>query len=406
MLDSQSTEVGYGAHTLQVSVEDLCQDLDPLLVQRKGRLILLATENADPQALAWICRDYYGSRSFDAIPTLLHSLSQAYRDHADLHSRVPLLAVQRGLDVYIVGSAEAVVRLARYSVVRDLFDPLASQRGFRVSLTEHPGAGQIPALYSTVWRVVKGDLMLLTNRSAADKISAGALSRVARQAKSAGAAARSLERTGRVGADTPLMAIRFAQISPVPEVPEPARSEIEPAPVVKPRMRREGASPVLVAGLIALVAVLVSVWATGTRIDLTALPGYLQLYFFPEPTPTAGLTPVVSELEGSEQSFVYSPPELVAPYNGARITGSEVALVWEWMAELGPDERFEVLLQPPGGEPEARTMTRERQHVVTFGAEGWYSWTVRLVDVSDSAAPVALSSRAEQVSFHWSAGEN
>jgi len=405
-LDSQSTEIGYGARTLQVSVEDLCQDLDPLLVQRKGRLILLATENADPQALTWICRDYYGSRSFDAIPTLLHSLSQAYRDHAELGSRVLLLAVQRGLDVYMVGSAEAVVRLARYNVVRDLFDPLASQRGFRVALTEHPGTGQIPALYSTVWRVVKGDLMLLTHRSAADRISAGTLARVARQTRSAGAAARSLGRTGRAGPDVPLMVIRYAQISPVPEVPEPARSEIEPAPVVKPRTRREGASPVLVAGLIALVAVLVSVWATGTRIDLAALPGYLEMYFFPEPTPTAGLTPVVSEIEDSEQFLVYAPPELVTPYHGARIKGAQVALVWEWVAELGPDERFEVLLQPPGGEPEARTMTRERQHVVSFGAEGWYSWTVRLVDIADSASPIALSPRAEQVSFHWSAAED
>ncbi len=405
-MEIQSTDIGYGAHTLQVTVNDLCQDLDPLLVQRKGKLIILATENADPQALAWICRDYYGSRSFDAIPTLLHSLSQAYRDHAELEHRVLLLAVQRGLDVYMVGNSEAVVRLARYNVVRDLFDPLASHRGFRVALTEHPGSGQIPALYSTVWRVVKGDLMLLAHRSAADRISAGALSRVARQARTAGAAARSLGRTGRVDAETPLMVIRYAQISPVPEVPEPARSESEPAPVIKPRVRREGVSPVLVTGLIALVAVLVSVWATGTRLNLAELPGYLEMYFFPEPTPTAGLTPVVSEAEGSEQFLVYSPPELVTPYHGARIKGAEVALVWDWAAELGPDERFEVLLQPPAGEPEARTMTREHQHVVAFGTEGWYSWSVRIVDIADTASPVALSPRAEQVSFHWSAAEN
>lgn len=402
----QATDVGYGAHTLQVTVNDLCQDLDPLLVQRKGKLIILAAENADPQALTWICRDYYGSRSFDAIPTLLHSLAQAYRDHAELESRVFLLAVQRGLDVYMVGSSHAVVRLARYYVVRDLFDPLASHSGFRVALTEHSGTGQIPTLYSTVWRVVKGDLMLLTHRAAAERISAGKLSRVARQARSAAAAARSLGRTGHVNADTPLMVIRYAQISPVPEVPEPARSEMEPAPAVKPRVKREGTSPVLITGLIALVAVLASVWVTGTRIDLAALPGYLEMYFFPEPTPTVEVTPIVSEMEGSEQSLVYSPPELVTPYRGARVRGADVALVWEWAADLGPDERFEVLLQPPGGEPEARTMTRERQHVVTLGAEGWYSWTVRLVDGSDSAAPVALSARAEQVSFHWSAAEN
>jgi len=96
----------------------------------------------------------------------------------------------------------------------------------------------------------------------------------------------------------------------------------------------------------------------------------------------------------------------VTPYHGARIKGAEVALVWDWAAELGPDERFEVLLQPPAGEPEARTMTREHQHVVAFGAEGWYSWSVRIVDIADAASPVALSPRAEQVSFHWSAAEN
>ncbi|MHB1317940.1 MAG: hypothetical protein ACYCYF_04890 [Anaerolineae bacterium] len=402
-MDVKATDLGYGQHTLQIAVEDLCQDLDPLLVQRKGRLTLLAASNTDTQILTWICRDYYSSRSFDAIPTLVHSLSQAYRDHAGLENQLYLIAVQRGLDVSMVGHAETVVRLARYNVVRDLFDARAGQSGYRVALTEHPGAGLTPTLYSTVWRVVKGDMLLFTTRSAAERIGTGTLSRIARQGGTASNAARALARAGRTTQSAPLIVIRFAQISPVPDVPAPVRSETEPAPAPVPRSPRQGVSPVLVAGLIALAAVIISFWATGARLDPGEIPGYVKMVLFPEPTPTATPTPSPDEERELESSLIYVAPELVTPYDGARMTGSEVALVWDWPLDLAANERFEVILQPPGGDPEARTLTRERRHSISQGAEGWYAWTVRVVDVTDSKAPIALSARAAEVSFHWGA---
>lgn len=417
-MDVKATELGYGPHTLHISVEDLCQDLDPLLLQRKGRLTLLASSTADQQILTWICRDYYSSRSFDAIPTLVHSLSQAYRDHPGFETQLYMIAVQRGLDVSMVGHAEAVVRLARYNVVRDLFDARASQSGYRVALTEHPGAGQTPTLYSTVWRVVKGDMLLFTVRSAAERISAGALSRIARQGGTAANAARALGRAGhvsrervsrervsreRVSQSAPLIVIRYAHIAPVPDVPAPVRSETEPPPAPAPRAPRQGVSPVLVAGLIALAAVIISFWATGSRIDPEAIPGYVQMYLFPEPTPTATPTPSPDEEREQELTLVYVAPDLVTPYDGARMTGPDVTLVWDWPRDLSPDERFEVILQPPGGDPEARTLTRERRHSIGQGAEGWYRWTVRIVAVADRQSPAALSPRADEVSFHWGA---
>jgi hypothetical protein len=402
-LDGKPVDLGFGPHTLQTAVEDLCQDLDPFLLQRKGRLMLLASESADPQALTWVCRDYYGSRSFDVIPTLVHSLTQAYRDHPGLESHLFLIAVQRGLDVSMVGNAQAAVRLARYNVVRDLYDPEAGNTGYRVAMTEHPSTRQAPALYSTVWRVVKGDVLLFTVRSVAERISAAALTRVARQGGTAQAAAQTLGRRLRGAERAPLIVIRYDQIAPVPDVPAPVRSDMQAPPAPKPHVRRQGVSPVLIAGLVALLAVVVSAWVTGTRIRPAEIPGYLKMYFFPDATPTPAATPLAGQEGDAERYIIYGAPELVTPYDGARVSGVEVALVWDWPQDLAESERFEVIVRPPGGDAEGRTLTRERRHTISRSVEGWYVWTVRVVDVSDGESATALSPRAEEVSFHWGA---
>jgi len=400
-VDGGEVELGYGPHTLQIAVEDLCHDLDPLLVQRKGRLIMLASEGTDPQTLAWVCQDYYMSRSFDAVPTLVRTLSQAYRDHPGLEQQLYLLVVQRGLDLSMVGNSQAIVRLARYSVVRDLFDPQARNTGYRVSLVEHDGSGVTPRLYSTTWRVVTGDVLLYAARPAAERISEEAMARVARRRGTAAEAARSLGRSPGGHEAAPFILARYAQLSAVPEVPAPVRTGPEPTPQ-KPPVRRQGTSPVLIAGLIALLSV--ALWAvfTDVHIDPQQIPEGLHTFFFPEPTPT--LMPDAVAGEGEDLStLVYGAPVLVAPYNGARVTGAQVALVWDWSGDLAEGERFEVTVQPPGREPPETTLTREARHTITRGAEGWYTWTVRVVDATGEEGSVPLSPRAEEVSFHWGA---
>jgi hypothetical protein len=127
------------------------------------------------------------------------------------------------------------------------------------------------------------------------------------------------------------------------------------------------------------------------------------MYLFPDATPTPAPTPLAGEESDAEQSIKYDAPELVTPYDGARVSGVEVSLVWDWAQDLAESERFEVIVRPPGGEAEGRTLTRERRHTISRSAEGWYAWTVRVVDVSASEVTTATSPRAEEVSFHWSA---
>ncbi len=401
-VDDESIQIGYGPGSLVASGADICQDLEPSLVARKGRLTLLASDDVDPAAIAWLCHDYYGNRSFDVIPTLVHSLSQAYRDHPELEEHLFLALVQRGLDTFMVGTARAVVRLARYDVVRDLYDPEAAQTGYRVSLREHPSNGPAPTLYSTVWRVVRGDMMLVTLRSVAARIGTTALVRASRQMARPERVVRSLARSLPAADPAPLIIVRYSQISPVPDVPAPPRPEGEPTPAPHiPRPRRQGVSPLLIAGLLALASVLYSAWATGTQIKPEEIPGYLQMYFFPEPTPTATPTLSPEEVLEAESRIIYVAPQPVAPYNGARVTGSEVSLIWDWEGEIQQGERFEVTVVSPGGEPEVRTLTRERMHRLIQVADGWYTWTVRIVDATQEDAPVGLSRGSDPVRFHW-----
>jgi hypothetical protein len=402
-LDSTPAEIGFAPHTLRATAEDLCHELDPLLLQRKGRLTILATETADRDVLGWICRDYYGSRSFDAIPTLLHSLSQAYRDHPGLAESIFLLVAQRGLDIFFVGNSQALVRLVRYNVVRDLFDPVAPRSGFRVAMAEHPGSGQAPALYSTQWRLVKGDVLLLTVQPAGEHIGDGTLRRALQMASSPDRAARSLKRHRRIPVEAPLMVMRHTPISPIPDIPSPGRQESEPERERPLDRQRSGVSPVLIAGLITLVAVLFTLWRTGTRLDPGDIPEYVQMMFFPAPTPTPDPTLEAGEEIEMPEDIIHEAPQLVTPYDGARVTGAQAVLAWDWGQDLGPSERFEVTVRPPGTEPEARTLTRERRHSINRDAEGWYEWSVRIVTVEITEAPVALSPRAEPATFHWSA---
>jgi hypothetical protein len=399
-VDSQSTQLGYGHHTLPMTAEDLCPDLDPALLARKGRLFLLATPEVNQQALVWICRDYYSSRSFDAVPTLVHSMTQGFRDHGDLEGSLFLLAVQRGLDMYLVGTVDAIVRLARFNVARDLFDPLAVRAGFRMALTEHAATVHTPALYSTVWRLVRGDVLLMTTRPAAGSIRSEGLLRVARSGGSMQRAARALSRRGRASA--PVIIVRFSQIMPVPDVPVPPRPDSEPQLPQAPRHHRAGTSPVLVAGLIAFLAVALMIWRTGANLQVSDIPAYLQAFFFAEPTPT---TPAESaEVQEIEEHITYEAPELVSPYAGARITAPQVELVWTMPVERTPDMRFELLVEGPANVPPVRTLTVGEQYTLTEGEPGWYRWTVRLISVTEGESPVALSPRAETVTFHWSAG--
>lgn len=400
-LSDGGNQLGYAGSAQAISVEELYLGLDPLLLQRKGRLILLATADADRDALARLCREYYDSRSYDLIPTLVRALAQIYRDHAGLADELPLAVVLRGLELNMVGTEQAVVRLVRYGVVRDLFNTQASQRGLRVAMVRQPVSPQIAPLYSAQWRLVSGDVVLLTTRPVAERVGPASLGRVLRLTGSASRAAGLLARLPRVPDGAPLIVMRQGQFSPVPEMPgaKPPPQEEQQAR----RQRRQGLSPIWPALLVALAAIVITVWATGVHLEVESLGEYMLMMLFPpaEPTPTLELaTPEAAATPSAPLAYV--APTLINPYPGARLQGPEIVLSWEWPNDLATDEFYQVIVRPPG-EEEARTLTRTPRHTVSIGADGWYSWTVRIVDASDRDAPIPRSPEAEAVSFHWRA---
>jgi hypothetical protein len=400
-LSETGNQLGYAGGAQAISAQELYPGLDPLLLQRKGRLILLATGDADRDALARLCREYYDSRSYDPIPTLVRSLAQVYRDQSGLAEHLPLAVILRGLELNMVGAGQAVVRLVRHGVVRDLFNAHAAQRGLRVAMTRQPVSPQIAPLYSAQWRLVAGDSLLITTLPAAERVGESNLRRILRLAGSANRVAGLLARLPRVPAGAPLIVMRQGRFSPVPEMPSatPPPHEEQQAQ----RQRRQGLSPIWFALLVALLAIVVTVWATGAHLEVEDLGEYLLMMFFPpsEPTPTLELaTPEEPATPGAP--LAYDAPTLIHPYPGARLEGQEIVLSWEWPDDLAGDEFFQVIVRPPG-EEEARTLTRTRRHSVSIGAEGWYSWSVRIVDAADRDAPIPRSPEAEPVSFHWRA---
>lgn len=398
-MTNPGNHLGYAGAAQPVSAQELYPALDPLLVQRKGCLILVATADADRSALAWLCREFYESRSYDPIPTLVRCLAQAYRDHPALAAECPLAVVLRGVELNMVGADQAVVRLMRYGVVRDLFNAQASRTGFRVAMTRQPVSPQIPPIYSAQWRLVTGDTLLLTVQGAARHIGARTLRRSNQVAGSASRAAALLARLPRVPDSAPIIVMQQGQFSPVPELPG-----AKPPPEAEPESQRQrgGRSPIWVALAFAVLAVVTTVWITGARLQPEDIEEYMLTVFFPAPTPTPEPTPTM-EANGLAGPLVYAPPSLVSPYAGARLQGPEVALIWEWQGELASNEFFELILRPAGDEPPARTLTRASRHVATIGADGWYAWTVRVVDGAERPTVRPLSPEAEPVSFHWRA---
>ncbi len=401
-MSNAGNHLGYSSGAFELSAEALYEGLDPLLLQRKGRLILLATKEADRDALARLCREFYESRSYDPIPTLVHILSQAYRDQPTLAEQCPLAVVLRGLELNMVGTDQAVVRLMRYGVVRDLFNAQASQRGFRVAMNRRDVSPRIPPIYSAQWRLVSGDMLMFTVQSVAARVGAGGIRRVVRLSGSASRAATLIGRLPRVPGSVPIIIMQQGQFSPVPEM-----SSSKPPPEAEQesqRRRKRGWSPIWAALLVTLLAVVVTLWTTGAHLDTDELQDYLLMMFFPPSTPTPTL-----EVDAPEEEIIivvdlpYDPPTLVSPYTGARLEGEEITLFWEWEGELAVSELYEVILWPAGNDPEARTVTGAQRHSVSIGEDGWYRWSVRIVDGTDRQNLVPLSPEAEAISFLWRA---
>ncbi len=88
----------------------------------------------------------------------------------------------------------------------------------------------------------------------------------------------------------------------------------------------------------------------------------------PQPSPTAS-TPVVA----------YSPPQLVAPEDGAS-TAPPVTLRWSWNGTLGPDEYFDVRLWQAGQPHYGIAWTKAPEFVLNdTSRQGTYFWSVAVV---------------------------
>ncbi len=400
-MSNAGNHLGYGGAALALTVQELYPGLDPLLLQRKGRLILLVTQEADRDALAWLCRAFYDSRSYDPIPTLVRCLAQLYRDRPGMAEILPLAIVLRGLELNMVGTDHAVVRLVRYGVVRDLFNAQAPKNGLRVAMARQPTSPQIAPLYSAQWRLVTGDALLLTVQAVAERVGPGALQRILKVGGTPNRAAALLARLPRVPEEAPILVMRQGEFSPVPEMPGIKPPAEEQPPI--PRPKRRGLSPIWVALLIAVVAIAGTFWATDLHLNIGELDDYLMMLFFPPAQATPTLEPTTAEPFASPTTpLPYAAPSLIHPYPGARLQGAEIVLSWDWPEALAPDEFYQVILWPPEEEP-VYTLTRAQRHIASIGADGWYSWSVRIVNAADRDAPIPLSPQADPVSFHWSA---
>lgn len=433
------------AHQPALPSDDLAAWADPLLLARKGRLVLLCTGPLETQACVDLYRRYYTDSCFDTLPSLRAALAAVYAEHPEMRQRLLLLVILKGLDVLALGSAEAALLLVRDEETRALL-------GDR---SETPYARPVHGLGVPLWAVQRrlgiDDSLVLTTRQAAKRLSARVLRRVLSSRVATDHAAMQISRAaGKVeGAHEPVTVIRIPGFSPVPEFVGFTPPVVPPPP--KPKRQGSSAlSPVWVALLVALVAVAAVVviekptisWRVWENLALQALTPEAQrqtataeasetrvalAHVTPEapgasgapgesvsPTPTT--TPSATRTRPPAGAVVPSPtprpvvvlsptarnypvPQLLSPREGQDIHEEIVTLRWSWPGTLGEDEYFDVRMWREGSAKAGIAWTKNLEYQQRDAQDGWYHWTVVVVRGQNGVIERELSREPQAFSF-------
>jgi len=83
------------------------------------------------------------------------------------------------------------------------------------------------------------------------------------------------------------------------------------------------------------------------------------------------------------------------------VSERSVTLRWTWEGRLRPDEYFDVRLGRAGRGMESVGLTRDRFLTVEHTRNGWYEWTVCVVQAKEGTIKEERSSPLSPWSFFW-----
>jgi len=430
------------AHQPGLSSDALAAWADPLLLARKGRLVLLCDALVGADACVDLYRRYYTDPCFDVLPSLQAALAATYAEHPGMRQQLLLIVVLRGLDVLALGAKAAALLLVRDDEMR-------------VLLGDHPEMpcarlvrGLDVPLYVVQRRLGIDDSLVLTTRQAAARLSARVLRRILSSRITGDRAALLISRAaGKMGsAWEPVTVIRIPGFSPVPEFAGLSPAAAPPPPKLR-RQGSTGLSPVWIALLVALAAVAIvaaiekptislrawedlalqaltpqaqretATWAatqTSAAQQMAApqssgtLAATAELS--PTPTPSATRTPksvrTVTPSAPPPAVAVPSPtarnypvPQLLSPREAQDIRGDTVMLRWSWPGTLAEDEYFDVRMWREGSTKAGIAWTKNLEYQQRDAKEGWYHWTVVVVRGKDGVIEKEQSREPQALSF-------
>ncbi|MBC7236766.1 MAG: hypothetical protein H5T69_13080 [Chloroflexi bacterium] len=416
---------------------------DSSVVLRKGRLYLLCRVGAPPALLRAVARAYYTDRSFDVLPSLSAALVATYDEFDHAAHYLPLAVVLQGLEVYAVGSQEAVLWGVREGGVRELLAPANGAGLWPRGMTCVQNAkGAI--LYGVSWRLLKDDVLVLTTSEAATRLAHRDLAAIVRR-QNPQAAAEALSRrakAGRKAEPLPVTVLRLGGLQPIPELGPIRPRPFEPQPSAPRPRPRDERSPIWPALLVAAVAVGLALWVKRpslTRVDAGSLlirlltpaasttsairegenlsetptprlPAPTMILFAGTPRATATSAPtnrpasparIRPSTTPSPAEEHYAPPQLLYPASEQAVYGHQLELRWSWEGILGEDDYFDVRVWPLGAPKQGIAWTKETQYIERNLASGWYSWTVVVVRGQEGRVERELSAEPKPVNFRW-----
>lgn len=266
---------------------------EPVEELRKGRLYLVSSPEAGSDLLWRFARRYYDAPSYDIIPSLQQALVWAYEE-GTIGSL--LAAVVCDLSLYVVAPEGSEAYLWRWGEVTSLL----AEHSFR---TEHPlgetsqsdeetaapATGGVLILRHTVSRLCLGDWVMLAPALDA-QIARQALAQAVRQSSAEQAARKAtafLQRKGYANVSLGFLAmpgllpVSGAALEPAPKQP----TGQSPKPLAMPPPR-EQPSPIRVALIIAIVAIIFALLVGEPSLSTEYLSEAIKRMLTPRPTLT------------------------------------------------------------------------------------------------------------------------
>jgi hypothetical protein len=431
------------------------EETDVSVLARKGRLYLLCRLDAPPALRETVAEAYYTASSYDVLPSLSAALARGYDLLDDAHQKLPLAVVVEGLEVYAVGTEDAQLWGGRADALRMLLAPLAEGGPWPHGAVCRRSDGG-PTLYGVRWRLLRDDVLVMTSRETAPRLSRQKVE-LALRGRDPAASAQSIARRAKAKGSPPppVTVLQLGALQPVPEMGPIRRQTLDPPPP-KPRHSRPRGepSPIWIALLIAIVAVGVTFWFRPPSFGRTEAEALLEWFLTPVPsdvalgsggsgdTPTprppaptmvlyAGTPRPTATLEETEspasssapstggaaaratatatlepQVELYPAPRLISPYENQGVRDSTITMRWSWSGTLAEDEYFDVRLWRVGTSKQGIAWTKRRDYVERHPSPGWYFWTVAVVRGRDGEIVAELSGEPEPIGFRWASPDD